>query len=105
MYATQSKSIFIASHSEMLNTKIISFRLVQKLRKKSKRDIETEKKERGFTLYLNAPADGSMSGSTKADRKHRPQRSKTTGAAGVHLSVSSLEYAFETRIWNFLYLY
>ncbi|XP_005100895.1 katanin-interacting protein isoform X2 [Aplysia californica] len=50
-------------------------RLVQRLRKKSKKEIETEKKEKGFTLYLNTVSDHSSS-----DKK-RPQRAKTAGAA------------------------
>ena len=45
-------------------------RLVEKLRKKSKREIEIEKKEKGFTLYLNALAD---------KQKHKTPRAKTAG--------------------------
>ncbi len=57
-------------------------RLLSKLRKKDSRQIELEKKEQGFSLYLNG-ANLSKSNKAPPARKGRPKtRQRTSKTAG-----------------------
>ena len=52
-------------------------RLMKRLRQKNKRDIDLEKKEKGFTLYLNSSYQDN-----KQPKSNKPYRAKTASAAG-----------------------
>ena len=50
---------------------------MKRLRQKNKREIDLEKKEKGFTLYLNSSYQ-----ENKPAKSNKPLRAKTAGAAG-----------------------
>ncbi|CAG5117097.1 unnamed protein product, partial [Candidula unifasciata] len=52
-------------------------RLMRRLQKKDKKEIELEKKEKGFTLYLNSSFSSDQTIQAKKDRRHHKYRSKT----------------------------
>ncbi|GFR84355.1 transposase [Elysia marginata] len=53
-------------------------KLMKKLRQKNKREIDLEKKEKGFTLYLNSSYQ-----ENKSSKSNKPHRAKTAGAAEI----------------------
>ncbi|BFZ02930.1 hypothetical protein BsWGS_05969 [Bradybaena similaris] len=62
-------------------------RLIRRLRQKDKKEIELEKKEKGFTLYLNSSFSSDQNTKANRDRRHHKYRSKTAD----HLQGSNLQ--------------
>ncbi|XP_013084186.2 katanin-interacting protein-like isoform X2 [Biomphalaria glabrata] len=56
-------------------------RLFKKLRQKDRKEIELEKKEKGFTVYLNSSFSAGKDTRNKFDANRELQRRKTTNAA------------------------
>ncbi|KAH9498867.1 hypothetical protein Btru_004902, partial [Bulinus truncatus] len=55
-------------------------RLIKKLRQKDRKEIELEKKEKGFTVYLNSSFSADKDSRSKLDSNRQLQRRKTVNA-------------------------
>lgn len=65
---------------------VIIFRMVQKVKLTDKGQLEKEKKEKGFTLYVNGANDGKMSQQRKRRTPNPSPREATNTrlATGTH---------------------
>lgn len=69
----------------------VFFRLLKKMRKKSKRQIENERKEQGFSIYVSGANAGKQrhpSSSRNEERMESPEpetdRQRVKTAGGIH---------------------
>lgn len=73
----------------------VSFRLLKKMRKKSKRQIENERKEQGFSIYVSGANAGKQRHHTSSRHEERTEspepeteRQRVKTAGGIHQSWS-----------------